>query len=61
MKTGRINSGRKALPPEQKKKLIALYVDQETIDKFKNADQLKQYLYFKITERLENIEKKAEF
>jgi hypothetical protein len=44
MKTGRINSGRKALPPEQKKKQISIYIEPRIVDSFGGAEQYRQWL-----------------
>jgi hypothetical protein len=55
----RSNAGRKPVLPGKKKKQVPVYVEQEIIDSFGGINEIREFLMFKITERIENRQKAA--
>lgn len=50
MKKTKSPAGRKPLPPEQKKKLVRLYIEDETIANFGGIEGIKRFIYLAIEE-----------
>ena len=51
MTDGRVNSGRKKLPPDQKKRQVCLNIKQYIIDKHMGVDNIKEFIYKKIGQK----------
>jgi hypothetical protein len=51
--TERQKRGRKAIPQDQRRKQITLYIESAVIDQFGGPDDLRRWLLWKITEHQE--------